>query len=159
MTILYPGQLDRALTCAELDNNFAEFINRANHTGTQLASTISDLEDTIKTFNTIVDLKSCCIDLTQRIELIEATVDINTILNQFQSQYDDFVNNIDIALSNSALINGLSADIINVQSNISTLFTTGNNLQSQIDAANSEIDTIQSELVAINGSESRTSYY
>lgn len=158
MAVLYPGQLNRALTCAELDNNFAEFLNRANHTGTQLASTISDLEDTVKTFNTIIDLKSCCIDLTNRIEIIEATVDINTILLQFQNQYDEFVSNINTALGNSALIDGISNDIISIQGNISNLFTTTSGLQNQIDLINGEINTLQAELGAINtGSTTLTS--
>lgn len=151
MSIKYPGQLNRALTCSELDNNFAEFINRSNHVGTQPASSISDLEDAIKNFNTIIDLKSCCLDLTNRVDVIEATVDIQTILNLFQNQYDEFVNNIDTALSNSTLINSLSSDIINIQLNISNLFNTSNSLQDQIDTVNTDIDNLETQVAALSG--------
>lgn len=86
--IILSSQVNRLLTCQDYDNNILATLDRSNHTGTQLASTISDF---------CLAVSNCPIitDHTNRINVLEGRVE--GIWNDFYNPggyLDNLINDI-----------------------------------------------------------------
>lgn len=116
MPILYSESLNRPLTCAEFDNNFREALKRENHTGTQSASTISDLDTAVDALQTVVDLKACCSTLGTRITTLENDLfgdgQLSSIIADLQAQLQNILNDIEGYLDTSSVINDIRNSVI-----------------------------------------------
>lgn len=108
MPIIYSGTVSRPLTCFEFDNNFREALKRENHTGTQLASSISDLESAISQFNTIINLQTCCTTLTNQLNTLRDDLfgagQLSSIIADIRAQLDAILEDIDAYLGTSNVI-------------------------------------------------------
>lgn len=133
MTIHYRKNQSTPLTCDQLDSNFDTIRDRSNHTGTQLASTISDLESTVEGYDFITDLKDCCDDLNSQFDSLQDTLfgdgELTAIINDLKNQFDD-----DIA--------GLSTDLSELISRVTIL-------ESSVSLINSNISSLSSSVVGL----------
>ena len=72
--IYYRGNQSTELSCEQLDSNWDAVRERENHTGTQLASTISNLKTTVEGYDFIVALQECCEDLTTQLNELQDSI-------------------------------------------------------------------------------------
>lgn len=128
------------LDCNTLDDNFEAVLQRNLHTGTQLASTISDLKTTVQGYDYIIALQTCCNALTAQLEDLQDSIfgdgELSTLITnlrnellqdiaEMQSTLTTFtgkflpietniatINNSIVSLSNS--INGLASSKANI---------------------------------------------
>ncbi|MBD2201753.1 tail fiber protein [Calothrix sp. FACHB-1219] len=113
------------MTCAIYDSNLDAVTERSNHTGTQPASTIYDLEDVVHEFSFITDLEECCETLTTELDTLrddifgegELNSLITTLRNEILADIADIVADIadledratDLEASVTTLTNSLAA--------------------------------------------------
>lgn len=153
MAIIFTDSLGRPLSCAELDNNFREVLNRGNHTGTQLASTISDLEIAVEQLDLIQSLSNCCTTLTNEINQLKFDLfedgTLATIIADLEAQLDQIISDLDTFLEVSPIIQGLETDISDLQTRVTDLETTADGLTSAIAANTSAINT-KASITSVN---------
>jgi hypothetical protein len=139
------------LTCAELDNNFLEAANRANHTGTQAANTIYDLSDTVRAFAFIADMLADIAALENELEELRDDLFGDGELQQIIANLQQLVNNL---INNLAAVVGELTIIRNLQTCCDTNTTAINGLQSQFTTLSNQltaqIATINATVSAIN---------
>lgn len=145
MAIIFSGSLGRPLTCAELDNNFNEALNRGNHTGTQLASTISDLALAVEQLQVIQDLEACCNTLTNELNQLKTDLFedglLASLITDLQNQLDQIINNLDSFLEVSSIIQDIQADISNLQIRVTAIEEQIAGINSAISANTAAINT------------------
>lgn len=139
------------LTCAELDNNFLEAANRANHTGTQAANTIYDLSDTVRAFAFIADMLADIAALENELEELRDDLFGNGELQQIIANLQQLVNNL---INNLAAVVGELTIIRNLQTCCDTNTTAISGLQSQFTTLSNQltaqIATINATVSVIN---------
>jgi hypothetical protein len=139
------------LTCAELDNNFLEAANRANHTGTQAANTIYDLSDTVRAFAFITDMLADIAALENELEELRDDLFGDGELQQIIANLQQLVNNL---INNLAAVVGELTIIRNLQTCCDTNTTAISGLQSQFTTLSNQltaqIATINATVSAIN---------
>jgi hypothetical protein len=139
------------LTCAELDNNFLEAANRANHTGTQAANTIYDLSDTVRAFAFIADMLADIAALENELEELRDDLFGDGELQQIIANLQQLVNNL---INNLAAVVGELTIIRNLQTCCDTNTTAISGLQSQFTTLSNQltaqIATINATVSAIN---------
>jgi microcystin-dependent protein len=91
MTVIYYRRnQNTVLTCEQLDSNFDALRERQNHTGTQLASTISDLYTTVEGYDFIQALQQCCEDLTQQLQDLQDSIfgdgELSTLITNLRNE-------------------------------------------------------------------------
>jgi len=136
------ASLNRPLTCAEFDSNNQALRERANHVGTQLASTISDLEPTVEGLPVIVELLLCCDSLTESIDNLRNDIfgsgDLAALLNDLEARV---VNQI----------NSLAAVVGTVQDQVTAITLDINSLIANIQALTSSTASLQGQITALTG--------
>ena len=85
MTLTYRNQKGSALTCTELDQNFAHVLQRENHLGTQPSSSISDFSGAVTNILQNSALIAGTLSVTQAINGLRT--DVNTLQNSNASLF------------------------------------------------------------------------
>jgi hypothetical protein len=151
MPIILSVSKGSPLTCAELDNNFLEAANRANHTGTQAANTIYDLSDTVRAFAFIADMLADIATLENELQELRDDLFGNGELQQIIANLQQLVNNL---INNLAAVIGELTIIRNLQTCCDTNTTAISGLQSQFTTLSNQltaqIATINATVSAIN---------
>ena len=178
--IIYRLQKGSPLTCAELDNNYTALLERSNHTGSQLAATISDFGNAVANLQLIMDLLSCCDSLTTQInslfndinggtgsiaiQLLNLRAELLGEISRLDGRIDTIqsVVNTAIARVNSveSQLNSITNSYNSLTSNLSGVLASITNLQqatgdlptirTRLNAAESSINSIQSTLNTVN---------
>jgi polyhydroxyalkanoate synthesis regulator phasin len=151
MPIILSVSKGSPLTCAELDNNFLEAANRANHTGTQAANTIYDLSDTVRAFAFIADMLADIATLENELQELRDDLfgdgELRRIIENIQQLINDLINNL-------ATVIGELTIIRNLQTCCDTNTTAINGLQSQFTTLSNQltaqIATINATVSALN---------
>ena len=154
MPIILSVSKGSPLTCAELDNNFLEAANRANHTGTQAANTIYDLSDTVRAFAFIADMLADIATLENELEELRDDLfgdgELQQIIDNIQQLVNDLINNLAAAVGELTIIQDLQTCCdtnTTAISGLQTQFTTlSNQLTAQIDTINSTVSDINDRL-------------
>lgn len=151
MPIILSVSKGSPLTCAELDNNFLEAANRANHTGTQAANTIYDLSDTVRAFAFIADMLADIATLENELEELRNDLfgdgELQQIINNLQQLVNDLINNLAAAVGELTIIQNLQTCCDTNTTAISGLQTQFTTLSNQLTA---QIATINATVSAIN---------
>ncbi|AGR48584.1 tail collar protein [Microcystis phage MaMV-DC] len=151
MPIILSVSKGSPLTCAELDNNFLEAANRANHTGTQAANTIYDLSDTVRAFAFIADMLADIATLENELEELRNDLfgdgELQQIINNLQQLVNDLINNLAAAVGELTIIQNLQTCCDSNTTAISGLQTQFTTLSNQLTA---QIATINATVSAIN---------
>ena len=151
MPIILSVSKGSPLTCAELDNNFLEAANRANHTGTQAANTIYDLSDTVRAFAFIADMLADIATLENELEELRSDLfgdgELQQIINNLQQLVNDLINNLAAAVGELTIIQNLQTCCDTNTTAISGLQTQFTTLSNQLTA---QIATINATVSAIN---------
>ncbi|WP_353847183.1 tail fiber protein [Microcystis sp. M19BS1] len=139
------------LTCAELDNNFLEAANRANHTGTQAANTIYDLSDTVRAFAFIADMLADIATLENELEELRDDLfgggELQQIIANLQQLVNDLINNLAAVVGDLTIIRNLQTRCDTNTTAISALQSQFTTLSNQLTA---QIATINATVSAIN---------
>ena len=154
MPIILSVSKGSPLTCAELDNNFLEAANRANHTGTQAANTIYDLSDTVRAFAFIADMLADIATLENELEELRDDLfgdgELQQIINNIQQLVNDLINNLAAAVGELTIIQNLQTCCdtnTTAISGLQTQFTTlSNQLTAQIATINATINALDDKL-------------
>jgi chromosome segregation ATPase len=132
MPIYYRRNQNTELTCDQYDSTLDALLNRANHTGTQLSSTISDLHNTVAGYDFITALQTCCTTLTNQLNDLQNSLfgdgELSTIVNNLRTELLG-----DIATVQTSLT-ALTGRVTIAEGNITTLTTNISTLSSQIQA-------------------------
>ena len=151
MPIILSVSKGSPLTCAELDNNFLEAANRANHTGTQAANTIYDLSDTVRAFAFIADMLADIATLENELEELRNDLfgdgELQQIINNLRQLVNDLINNLAAAVGELTIIQNLQTCCDTNTTAISGLQTQFTTLSNQLTA---QIATINATVSAIN---------
>lgn len=158
-TIIKRSSKEDPLTCIEYDNNLDATLDRSNHTGTQLASTISNLYPTVESFLFIQDLKQCCTELRNRVIEISAedvlglyeTVGSYDYIQDLQECCEELSNRIDELVADlfqegGQLLNLLEALELRLRALIDINTAAISSIQVAINTINTDIATIQTDL-------------
>lgn len=158
-TIIKRSSKEDPLTCIEYDNNLDATLDRSNHTGTQLASTISNLYPTVESFLFIQDLKQCCTELRNRVIEISAedvlglyeTVGSYDYIQDLQECCEELSNRIDELVADlfeegGQLLNLLEALELGLRALIDINTAAISSIQVAITTINTDIATIQTDL-------------
>ena len=136
MPIILSVSKGSPITCAELDNNFLEAANRANHTGTQAANTIYDLSDTVRAFAFIADMLADIAALENELEELRDDLfgdgELQQLIEYMQQLINDLINDL------AALIGELTI-IIDLQTCCDTLTTAISDLQAQFTTLSNQL--------------------
>jgi polyhydroxyalkanoate synthesis regulator phasin len=136
MPIILSVSKGSPITCAELDNNFLEAANRANHTGTQAANTIYDLSDTVRAFAFIADMLADIATLENELEELRDDLfgdgELQQLIEYMQQLINDLINDL------AALIGELTI-IIDLQTCCDTLTTAISDLQAQFTTLSNQL--------------------
>jgi hypothetical protein len=154
MPIILSVSKGSPLTCAELDNNFLEAANRANHTGTQAANTIYDLSDTVRAFAFIADMLADIATLENELEELRDDLfgdgELQQIIANIQQLVNNLINNVGTVVGELTIIQNLQAccdtnttAISGLQSQFTTL---SNQLTAQIATINATVSAINDRL-------------
>lgn len=154
MPIILSVSKGSPLTCAELDNNFLEAANRANHTGTQAANTIYDLSDTVRAFAFIADMLADIATLENELEELRDDLfgdgELRRIIENIQQLVNDLINNLAAVIGELTIIKNLqtccntnTTAISGLQSQFTTL---SNQLTAQIATINATVSAINDKL-------------
>jgi polyhydroxyalkanoate synthesis regulator phasin len=154
MPIILSVSKGSPLTCAELDNNFLEAANRANHTGTQAANTIYDLSDTVRAFAFIADMLADIATLENELEELRDDLfgdgELRRIIENIQQLVNDLINNLAAVIGELTIIKNLQTCCDTNTTAISALqsqFTTlSNQLTAQIATINATVSAINDKL-------------
>lgn len=156
------SQAGRPLTCDEHDDNLDRLRDRANHTGTQSCTTISDLDVCLATSSTITTINSELTTQDTRINSLETALQsggsIQTDLQNLQNDLENQINTVQLAVNqNTTNINSNDVDIaanaaeIDAVENalsidISALDTRLTTAESDINTAETDIDNLQNSV-------------
>jgi microcystin-dependent protein len=128
--IYYRRNQNTELSCSQLDSNWDAVRERQNHTGTQLASTISNLKTTVQGYDFIADLQQCCEDLTQAIEDIQTSIfgggELSTLITNLRNELLQDIAEVQTDLT------ALTIRVTTTETNITTINTTLSSLSSSI---------------------------
>jgi polyhydroxyalkanoate synthesis regulator phasin len=151
MPIILSVSKGSPITCAELDNNFLEAANRANHTGTQAANTIYDLSDTVRAFAFIADMLADIATLENELEELRDDLfgdgELQQIIENLQQLVNDLINNLAAVVGELTIIQDLQACCDTNTTAISDLQAQFTTLSNQLTA---QIATINASITAIN---------
>lgn len=151
MPIILSVSKGSPITCAELDNNFLEAANRANHTGTQAANTIYDLSDTVRAFAFIADMLADIATLENELEELRDDLfgdgELQQIIANLQQLVNDLINNLAAVVGELTIIQDLQACCDTNTTAISDLQAQFTTLSNQLTA---QIATINASITAIN---------
>ena len=151
MPIILSVSKGSPITCAELDNNFLEAANRANHTGTQAANTIYDLSDTVRAFAFIADMLADIATLENELQELRDDLfgdgELQQIIANIQQLVNDLINNLAAVVGELTIIQELQACCDTNTTAISDLQTQFTTLSNQLTA---QIATINATVSAIN---------
>ena len=151
MPIILSVSKGSPLTCAELDNNFLEAANRANHTGTQAANTIYDLSDTVRAFAFIADMLADIATLENELEELRDDLfgdgELRRIIENIQQLVNDLINNLAAVIGELTIIRNLQTCCDTNTTAISALQSQFTTLSNQLTA---QIATINATVSAIN---------
>lgn len=151
MPIILSVSKGSPLTCAELDNNFLEAANRANHTGTQAANTIYDLSDTVRAFAFIADMLADIATLENELQELRDDLfgdgELQRIIRNLQQLVNDLINNLAAVVGELTIIKNLQTCCDTNTTAISGLQTQFTTLSNQLTA---QIATINATVSAIN---------
>lgn len=156
------SQAGRPLTCDEHDDNLDRLRDRANHTGTQSCTTISDLDVCLATSSTITTINSELGTQDTRIGSLETALQsggsIQTDLQNLQNDLENQINTVQLGVNqNTTNINNNDVDIaanaaeIDAVSNalsidIGALGTRLTTAESDINTAETDIDNLQNSV-------------
>ena len=154
MPIILSVSKGSPLTCAELDNNFLEAANRANHTGTQAANTIYDLSDTVRAFAFIADMLADIATLENELQELRDDLfgdgELRRIIENIQQLVNDLINNLAAVIGELTIIKNLqtccdtnTTAISGLQSQFTTL---SNQLTAQIATINATVSALNDRL-------------
>ena len=154
MPIILSVSKGSPLTCTELDNNFLEAANRANHTGTQAANTIYDLSDTVRAFAFIADMLADIATLENELQELRDDLfgdgELQQIIANIQQLVNDLINNLAAVVGELTIIQNLQACCdtnTTAISGLQTQFTTlSNQLTAQIATINATFSNINDRL-------------
>jgi polyhydroxyalkanoate synthesis regulator phasin len=154
MPIILSVSKGSPLTCAELDNNFLEAANRANHTGTQAANTIYDLSDTVRAFAFIADMLADIATLENELEELRDDLfgdgELQQLIEYMQQLINDLINDLAALIGETTIIIDLQTCCDTLTTAISDLqaqFTTlSNQLTAQIATINATVNDINNRL-------------
>lgn len=126
------------LTCAEHDANIDRLLDRANHTGTQPASTISNLPTYILNSAPIQNLDSRTDTLETQVsdlqnQLLGSGGYVDNLIDQLESDYQ-------------TADQALDTKIQGLQSTVTSLQTADVNLQGLIDGLDNRVDQLETDL-------------
>jgi len=151
MPIILSVSKGSPLTCAELDNNFLEAANRANHTGTQAANTIYDLSDTVRAFAFIADMLADIATLENELEELRDDLfgdgELRRIIENIQQLINDLINNLATVIGELTIIRNLQTCCDTNTTAISALQSQFTTLSNQLTA---QIATINATVSALN---------
>jgi hypothetical protein len=159
------------LTCPEHDANIDRLLDRANHTGTQSASTIYDLPTYIQNLNFITGLTGEIDDINSSIQDLQHEVlgtggHVDTLIKGLESAYkeadlalhnrlseveDDILDlrNTDVVLQN--LIDGLTTRANNTDNTLGQHQNTLNNLTNQLGNQNTSLQGLDGRVDELEG--------
>lgn len=121
------SEVGRPLTCAEVDNNWLQSLNRANHTGTQAAATIYDLPTAVMTIPGIQSITSTLTQLNGQITDLQEQVlgqqgYVSTLVNNLRADLTEDITNLTTLVNqHSTQIGALQARDITLQAAIDAL--------------------------------------
>jgi len=154
------------LTCADHDNNIDALLDRANHTGKQPASTISDLELFITNSAPIKDLDERLDAVEEKILTLQDDVFnpggyIDTLFKTLQNEYRAGDNALDIKIQDlrkkineleqadtnlQGLIDGLTSRVQTNEDDIDDLENDLTDLEQRVQVLENEMDTAEAEI-------------
>lgn len=133
------SQVDRPLTCAEYDSNLDATLDRANHTGTQSATTIYDLYETVDDYDFIKALKKCCQDLKDQLDQLKRDLfgegELSRLLDRLRQELLQMIEDLTRELED------LKARVVRLENNYTALL-------SSIQAINLAITNLRNALDA-----------
>ena len=158
MPIILSVSKGSPITCAELDNNFLEAANRANHTGTQAANTIYDLSDTVRAFAFIADMLADIATLKNELEELRDDLfgdgELQQLIEYMQQLINDLINDLAALIGELTIIIDLQTCCDTLTTAISDLqaqFTTlSNQLTAQIAAINATVSDLQTQFTTLS---------
>jgi len=158
MPIILSVSKGSPITCAELDNNFLEAANRANHTGTQAANTIYDLSDTVRAFAFIADMLADIATLENELEELRDDLfgdgELQQLIEYMQQLINDLINDLAALIGELTIIIDLQTCCDTLTTAISDLqaqFTTlSNQLTAQIATINATVNDLQTQFTTLS---------
>lgn len=151
-TPLKVSQKGAPLTCPEHDANIDRLLDRANHTGTQSASTIYDLPSYIQNLNFLTTLNGAIEDINSNIQDLQHEVlgtggHVDTLLKGMEMAYKE----ADLALHNRLSnveedVLDLSNTDITLQNLISGLTNRANGVDSTLNQQQGRLDSLDNRL-------------
>jgi microcystin-dependent protein len=128
--IYYRGDQSTELSCEQLDSNWDAVRERGNHTGTQLASTISNLKTTVEGYDFIAALQECCEDLTTQLTELQDSIfgdgELSTLITNLKNELLQDIAEVQTDLT------ALTTRVTTTETNIATINTTLSSLSSSI---------------------------
>lgn len=141
--VIKRSQLERELTCAEYDSNLDAVLARCNHTGTQAASTIYDLEETVEAYDFIVELKECCQTLTEELDQLREDLfgegELSVIINNLRNEL-------------LGIIDEIATDVAALEEDLTALTVRVTNLESVIGTINESVESLATSVAALSAS-------
>lgn len=129
------------LSCEDMDQNWEAVLDRSLHTGTQLASTISNLYTTVENYDFITALQQCCTDLTNQLADLQNSIfgdgELSVLINNLRN---------DLLLDIAALQTDLDALTLRVTTNENSIAT----INSSLASLSSAITGLQNSKANIN---------
>lgn len=120
------------LTCADHDMNLARLLDRRNHTGTQLANTISDLKSTVLSWPEL----NLSLETEIQAQLDNLTHHIFDVDGHVQSLLDD-------------LAAALRAEMGVLRDRVSNLESSSNNLLSRVNILETKVTNHEADITAL----------
>ena len=128
--IYYRGNQSTELSCQQLDSNWDAVRERENHTGTQLASTISNLKTTVEGYDFIAALQECCEDLTTQLNDLQDSIfgdgELSTLITNLRNELLQDIAEVQTDLT------ALTTRVTTTETNIATINTTLTSLSNSI---------------------------
>ena len=146
MPIYYPD-VDGALDCSKLSNNFREVIKRANHTGSQASSTIYDLYSVVSNYDFITNLEEGLVTLGSDLTILRNDLfgsgQLSQLITDLQEQINNLIGDLDSSISSTSTILVFEAALASHEVDINSLLDLSSDIQDSIDSILTRLDTAE----------------
>lgn len=149
MPIYYPD-VDGALDCSKLSNNFREVLKRANHTGSQAASTIYDLYSVVSNYDFITNLEEGLVTLNSDLTILRNDLfgsgQLSQLITNLQQQISNLIADLDSSISSTSTIIDIQATLASHEVDINNLLDLASDLQDGTESLLTRLDTAEGTL-------------
>jgi len=144
------SQAGRPLTCDEHDDNLDRLRDRANHTGTQSCTTISDLDVCLATSTTITNINTDLTNYDTRISSLETALQsggsIQTDLQNLQNDLENQINTVQLAVNQNAT--DIASNDVDIAANAAEIDAVNNALSIDIDALTTRMNNAEANIIS-----------